>query len=224
MARAFCFDLDGTLMDSEVIWVEVIEEFLRAADPSATHEEALRLVYGKSWHDVYDGIRRRIPGLKQSFLELMVLFEASYNRLLSRRDVRIEGSVRLLRRLARDSRVCIVSGSTRSAIEDAIGMLGIADDLRFFISSEDFQPGKPHPGCYRMAVERLGLPAGECVAFEDSEVGMRAARGAGLYTVALARPGAPAQDTSAAHVVVADLGDLDPAELLGPAPAGCGAP
>jgi HAD superfamily hydrolase (TIGR01509 family) len=214
MARAFCFDLDGTLMDSEVIWVEVIEEFLRAADPSATHEEALRLVYGKSLHDVYEGIRRRLPGLKQSLSELTVLFESSYNRLLSRRDVRIEGSVRLLRRLARDSHVCIVSGSTRSAIADAVTMLGIAGDLRFFVSSEDFQPGKPHPGCYRMAVERLGMPAGACVAFEDSEVGMRAARGAGLYTVALARPGAPVQDTSAAHMVVSDLGDLDPDELL----------
>lgn len=217
MARAFCFDLDGTLLDSEVIWVQIVEDFIRAADPGVTHDEALRMVYGKSWHDVYEEMRRRFPGATGSLPGMTRHFEQAYRRAAAKRDVRIDGSVRLLRKLARDNHVCIVSGSPRSAIEDAIAMLGIGGDLRFFISSDDFQPGKPHPGCYRMAVERLGVPAGECVAFEDSAAGLLAARGAGLYCVALARPGAPAQDTSAAHRVVADLGMLDPEELAGTA-------
>lgn len=214
MARAFCFDLDGTLMDSEVIWVEVVEKFLRSVDPAVTHEEALNIVYGRSWHDVYVSLRQRLPGMDQTLSELMETFDVQYHRLMNLRDVRIDGSLRLLRRLAKSLPVCIVSGSTRSAVEDGIAMMGLGPFLQFYLCSEDFQPGKPDPGCYKMAVERLGVPAGECMAFEDSEAGMRAARLAGLYCVGLARPGAPVQNTSSAHRVMSDLGLLDPDELL----------
>jgi beta-phosphoglucomutase-like phosphatase (HAD superfamily) len=71
MARAFCFDLDGTLMDSEVIWVRVVEGFMRGEDSTVSHEEVLRIVYGKSWHDVYTGIHERLRGLKMTFATVL---------------------------------------------------------------------------------------------------------------------------------------------------------
>lgn len=214
MARAFCFDLDGTLMDSEVIWVRVVEGFMRGEDSTVSHEEVLRIVYGKSWHDVYTGIHERLRGLKMTFAEMTDLFNVRFHSLASSRTITIAGSVLLLKRLAKDGPVCVVSGSTRDFIGDAVVSLGISGDLQFFLGTEDFHSGKPDPRCYRMAVERLGTPAGECVAFEDSEVGMRSARLAGLYCVALARPGAPVQDSSLAQRVVSDLGLLEPEELL----------
>jgi len=42
---------------------------------------------------------------------------------------------------------------------------------------------KPHPQVYLQTLARLGLPARDCVAFEDSANGLKSARGAGLATV-----------------------------------------
>ena len=65
-----------------------------------------------------------------------------------------------------------------------------------------------------MARERLGVAAADCVVFEDSAAGVRAAKAAGMVCVALARPGMPAQDVSPADRVVADLAAVD-LEALG---------
>ena len=45
--------------------------------------------------------------------------------------------------------------------------------------------GKPHPDIFLAAAARLGVPPGECVAFEDSPAGVAAARAAGMVCVAL---------------------------------------
>lgn len=214
MARAFCFDLDGTLMDSEVIWVRVVEEFMREADPTVTHADALRIVYGKSWHDTYTGMAQRLNGVAMTLPEMTEMFNVRFRQIASGTGAVIEGSVLLLKRLAQSAPVCIVSGSTREFIAEAVAALGIDGEIAFFLGTEDFSPGKPHPYCYIKAVERLGVPARECVAFEDSAAGLLAARRAGLYCVGLVRPGAPVQDTSQAHCVVSDLGLLDPGDLF----------
>jgi len=207
MTHAFCFDMDGTLLDTEIVWVEVVEAFMKERLPEYTRTEALRIVYGRSCRDVYRDMIERLSGSRLTIEALEAHLDLRYRDLLKRRDVRIPGSIALLKRLAREHAVCVVSGSTRDAVEQGVGLMGIGPDIRFALSCEDYGPGKPDPTCYRLAMERLGMPACEGVAFEDSTAGVQAARAAGLRCVALAKPGVPAQDGSAADLVVADLSD-----------------
>jgi HAD superfamily hydrolase (TIGR01509 family) len=205
MIRAFFFDLDGTLLDTEVLWVQATREYLAARQAPCTPEEAMALVYGRSWRDIYLEIERRFPhvatGMERVGAELRVVLQ----RLRAATDVRIAGSVALLERLAAEHPVAIVSGSPRADIAESIALMGIAAQVRFFLGAEDYAPGKPDPACFLMAAHQLGVPPAACLVFEDSAAGVRAARAAGMRCVALARPGAPPQDVAAADLVLDDL-------------------
>ena len=53
------------------------------------------------------------------------------------------------------------------------------------LTSEDFSESKPHPDCFLKAAARLGVRPGECIVFEDSLNGLRAAGAAGMRAIAL---------------------------------------
>ncbi len=208
MINAFIFDLDGTLLDSEILWVEAVEAFIREHDPSVTRDYATSIVYGRSWHDIYEEICRHLNDLDMSIRDMQVALRPYFDRLSETRDIRILSSVELLRTLSRDFPVCIVSGSPRDEIQDGVELMGIDDHLAFYLGAEDYSPGKPHPACFLMAAEKLGVPPGECLVFEDSAAGVLAAKRAGMACVGLSREGRPPQDLSAADIVLGDLADF----------------
>jgi sugar-phosphatase len=207
--RAAIFDLDGTLLDSEVLWVEAAEAYLNDRGHAIGHEEALSIVYGRSWRDIYADIIARHPELDETMEEMEESLRDYMLNLRAGRDVIIEGSVTLLKRLAEDMPTCIVSGSPRVDVEAAIDLMGIRGDVAFAITAEDYGPGKPDPVCFLMAAERLDVDPDQCVVFEDSAAGVLAAKAAGMTCVALVRPGFPEQDVAAADRVVEHLGAFD---------------
>jgi HAD superfamily hydrolase (TIGR01509 family) len=210
MIQAFIFDLDGTLMDSEVLWVEAVGQLLSAAGHAVPAAEVVEIVYGKSWHDVYRDIRGRFPSLCTPRSEMEADISRRMRQLRPSVNLRIAGSVALLKRLAKTHPVCIVSGSPRADLEYAVDHLNIGAEVSFFLGAEDYAPGKPAPAGFLMAAERLGVPPARCLVFEDSSAGVRAAKAAGMRCVALVRNGAPAQDVSAADLRVADLATFSP--------------
>jgi sugar-phosphatase len=94
-------------------------------------------------------------------------------------------------------------------------LAGVEGDVRAVVATEDVPRGKPDPAPYLLAAEQLGVPPGECVAFEDSRAGVLSAKAAGMRVVALQRPGAPPQDLSEADLVADDLGGGEVTNLLG---------
>ena len=72
---------------------------------------------------------------------------------------------------------------------------------------------KPHPQVYLQMLSALGLPARECLAFEDSANGLAAATAAGLRTVITPTTYTAHHDFSAALRVVPDLGHVSMAHL-----------
>ena len=205
--KAAFFDLDGTLQDSEIVWVAATRDYVRDHGYPMTDEEALNIVYGRAWGDIRDDLAALSPELSAMDATTMAnetrrFFHA---RLKASPDISIPGSVSLLRRLAGSMTVAIVSGSPRTDIESAITNLRLGDCVSFYIGSEEYAHGKPDPACYLMAAEKAGVAPADCVVFEDSAAGVVAAKRAGMYCVALRLPGHPAQDISGADEILADL-------------------
>jgi len=209
MIKAAIFDLDGTLLDSEILWVAATEEYLNDTGHLICYEDALALVYGRSWTNIYEGIIARFPEIDETMEEMEESLRVYIQRMQNGHDMLIEGSVMLLKRLARDMPVCIVSGAPRTDVEMGIDMMEVHNDLKFIISAEDYAIGKPDPSCFLMAAERLKVSPNQCVVFEDSAAGIQAAKAAGMRAVALVREGLPEQDVSSADQIIEDLALFD---------------
>lgn len=79
------------------------------------------------------------------------------------------------------------------------------------VCGKDLAHKKPAPDAYRIALERLNLPAEDCLAFEDSYVGLTAARAMHIPTVVTVSDYTVGEDFSGAKVVLDQLGDADTA-------------
>lgn len=204
--RAFIFDMDGTLIDSERVWIEAIHDALRARGVPVAFAEVERLEYGRSWQDIYTDVKARWPDAYADRQAMEAVTEKRYNEITAARDIRIPGSIALLRRLVDAGRVVsIVSGSTRRRICEFIDQSGLQDAIGHFVGCEDYHRGKPAPDCFLLGAERLGVEPARCVVFEDATAGVRAAKAAGMFCVALRRPECPPQVLKDADLILPDL-------------------
>jgi len=204
--EAFLFDLDGTLVDTELLYMEATDRALRDTGCSISGERLLEISYGRAQRDIVMSLRQLFPERNLGDLESGIRY---HHAVLKRgTDTRITSSIRLLKRLAVRYPVGIVSGSPRHAVEENIALLDLADCIAFYLSTEDYHPGKPDPACYLLASEKLGLSPPHCLVFEDSEAGVKAAKAAGMVCVALKRPGTPDQDLASSDLVLDDLADF----------------
>lgn len=211
--KAYLFDLDGTLIDSEQIWVAAVARMIKHHGKTVEIERVGSWVVGRSWTAICHSIFNEWSDFPTDILALEEEVRVYYLDIRSATDIRIPSSIALLQTLARHTPVVIVSGSPRADIAEAIEMMGIGDCISFFLGDSDYPRGKPDPCGFHTAAERLGVEPAQCVVFEDSSAGVLAGHLAGMKTVALARPGHVPQDTRPANLVLADLSEYSP-ELL----------
>jgi beta-phosphoglucomutase-like phosphatase (HAD superfamily) len=79
--------------------------------------------------------------------------------------------------------LAVASGGTRKIIEQVLDHLGIRSLFQAIVTSEDVVNQKPAPDIFLEAARRLGVPPQFCRAYEDTDLGMRAIRAAGMEAV-----------------------------------------
>jgi HAD superfamily hydrolase (TIGR01509 family) len=109
----------------------------------------------------------------------------------------------------------LVSSSSRAWIEPNLTRLSRLDGWDAIVTADgDAARAKPRPDLYLEALDRLGVSAGEAIAFEDSPNGVRAAQAAGIYCVAVPNPITATLALDEADLVVDSLADLPLSDLL----------
>ena len=84
----------------------------------------------------------------------------------------------------------MASGGLRRLVDRTLEGLGIAGCFDAVCTAEDVERGKPEPDLFLLAASRLGVEPADCVVFEDSDLGLEAARRAGMQGVDI-RPWVP---------------------------------
>lgn len=205
MSKGYIFDLDGTLLDTELVWIAVMERLFAAHEISITHEQVIKIVCGRAASDIYKDTLAVSNGKLSDVGAIAAEAYSYFEEMKESTDIRINGSIELLKRLSKTSPVCIASGSPRVVIEEGIKYMGVEENVSFFLGSEDYAVGKPNPTVFLLAAEKLGLEPKDCVVFEDSCPGVTAAKRAGMKCVAVVLPNHPKQDVSQADAILDDL-------------------
>lgn len=186
--KACLFDLDGTLIDSEKVWIEAQRAYLQRLGIDVTRDELDVMVFGRAWQDIFAELDRRWLRGRVTKREMEAETTAFFNDYIKCHDIVIHSSIALLRRLhSHGQRIGIVTGSTRERVEQFVDSQNLRGIVDVIVAEGDFEHGKPAPDSYLAAVDALSLSAKECLAFEDSQAGVSAAKSAGLSCVGLRR-------------------------------------
>ncbi|MFD8145751.1 HAD family hydrolase [Streptomyces sp. NPDC059708] len=208
---AVLFDMDGTLVDTEVLWWETTEEVAdrlgHRIGPADAPEVVGRAVADTAAHLV------RVTGRAQAAAVADELTEGFFRRVEAGAPVR-PGAQRLLTALeAQGVPFALVSASPRVVVDQVVGGALAHVPFAFTLSADDTARTKPHPDPYRTAAGRLGLDPGRCVAVEDSPDGAASAEAAGCPVLVV--PSLLEVPASAARTFAASLEEVTPQLLRG---------
>lgn len=186
--QAVIFDMDGVLVDTEYFYREMQMRFFRRNHIPVTYDDLNKQVghshpdylrFLEYWWERGTGEKRPGAELERMVDEQTADMHLDYATLLN------PGVADTLDALhARGYRVALASSSHYDNIAQVLGECGLTGRFELIVSGEDFRESKPNPEIYLHTVAALGLPAGSCAAVEDSDVGITAARRAGLTVIA----------------------------------------
>ena len=229
MLQALIFDVDGTLADTEMAHLAAFNHAFREAGLDwhwdvAQYTELLAISGGKErlmhyWQRQQPGVRSlNHNALQETIARLHELKTAAYEQAVQAGEVQMRPGVLALIEAAATAGLQLAIATTTSPVNIA-ALLRQAmgpDWAHYFLVLEDASTAplkKPHPQVYVQTLARLKLPAHACLAFEDSENGLRAATAAGLATLITPNTFTHHHDFTGALCVLPDLGGMTVSRL-----------
>lgn len=205
--KAFIFDFDGVIVDSEKYWDKDAYDVYHSIAPSFTREDDAALK-GRSIQDIYPMLVRDF-GVTMSEQEYRTVITEYADRLYSERTELLAGIRALIDRLQRKSiPIGIASSGELKYIHLILEKYGMMDIFDPIVMAADVGIGKPDPAVYLEAARLMGCTPAECVAYEDSKNGVAAAKAAGMTCIAIRHDWGYEQDLSAADMIVTSHDEL----------------
>jgi beta-phosphoglucomutase len=183
--KAVLFDIDGTLMDNNEYHKMAWMQYLESQGKKMTDEEFKKNVSGRTNLDAVQRIYNKEMGDEEAskyYLAKEEIYRKLYRPYLSP----IHGLLEFLKDLQDHGIVmAIATSGIQVNIDFMFEHIPIKQYFKEVIQAKDITNGKPDPEIFTKAAEAVGFPPENCVVFEDSLAGVKAAKKAGIKVVAL---------------------------------------
>lgn len=186
MKRAVIFDMDGVMIDSEIVYLENTLEFAKTKRPDVKMEE-LHPMVGRTSKDAWTVLEKAIHNgqtweeLRQEYRENWNVYDKIDYKSIFRQEM-----VQVLERLKSSGyKLAVASSTGLPLVERILKTNGIWDYFDEVVSGNMFERSKPDPEIYCFTAGKLGVDVTECLVLEDSTVGITAAHRAGMTVAAL---------------------------------------
>lgn len=182
--EALIFDMDGVVVDSVGHWAAVRERII--ADELGVPDVDISDLIGLNARDEYDYLAKDHE-LARPQDEYVDLLDAYVEEIYEERTVLLAGFEDVLRKAtANEIQLGLVSASDRRRVEMVLERFELYE-FDIVVAGDDLSgPSKPDPAIYEHATSLLDVAGNQCVAVEDSEHGVAAAKGAGMYCIGYA--------------------------------------
>jgi HAD superfamily hydrolase (TIGR01509 family) len=177
------FDLDGVIIDSELLWERARQRFAALSGRIWTQDQNAGIIgMGPKMSSAF--IREQL-GLTMTLSEIQDGVVGELLLLYGERLPILPGAVESVQALARVWPLALASSASRRVIDYVIAEAQLSAYFRCTVSSEEVPVGKPAPDVYLAACRILGVNAGSAVAIEDSDSGITSALEAGMRVIAV---------------------------------------
>ncbi len=174
------FDCDGTIVDTMPLhyqaWIAALKEYGCEFPESLFYEMAgiptIRIL--EIFNEKY--------GYGLPVLEAAQRKESLAEGLIPQ-ALAIAPVVEVIHRYAGKLPMAVASGTTRHLCSTVLSRLGLAELFQAIVTAEDVEHGKPAPDIFLEAARRIGVHPAECLVYEDADLGLQAARAAGMSAV-----------------------------------------
>lgn len=185
-AKAFLFDLNGTMIDDmafhTIAWEKILNEDL---DAGLTFDAVKKEMYGKN-EEVFVRIFGPSKFTVDEMKELSLEKERRYQKAYLPHLKLIDGLTELLAEAkSLGVKMAIGSAAIPFNIDFVLDNLHIREYFPVIVSADDVVMSKPDPETFTKAAKLLGVAAEDCIVFEDAPKGVEAAQNAGMKAVVL---------------------------------------
>jgi HAD superfamily hydrolase (TIGR01509 family) len=211
--KAFIFDFDGVIIDSERYWPEIVEKHLTQFIPNITPEMNAKIV-GADWHIVYEWLTKdyNLQVTKEEFFnyDKQLVLDMYKNAKV------IDGFTDFITRVQQVyTYTALGTGAKRWFLNPTLDALDLRKYFNCIVSADEVATGhsKPAPDIYLKIAAELGVEPAQCIVLEDSTNGIAAAKAAGMYCIGINHQLGHNQDISTADIHVTSFAEI-PLETL----------
>ena len=176
--KAVIFDLDGTLVESEVVWTEA-KQYIAKREKVKVSQQVMLAYVGRS---VTDFVKEVIAPANVPLIQIAII-----ERALSRYDNHVQeipGAAELIRNFSsKGFAVAICSSAPIKAIQKCLKLLDLEACINTVVSTESLSRGKPDKLPYVETLRLLNVSSHQAIVFEDAAAGLTSSISAGIKTV-----------------------------------------
>ncbi|MDO4567191.1 MAG: HAD family phosphatase [Oscillospiraceae bacterium] len=185
MTRFDCviFDMDGLVIDSEMLSFGLMRDIAREQGSDLSFEEYSPMI-GRGM-DFFEGyIKELFPSYKGT-ANFLTDYQKRYKDALAEGKLRLKkGFLELIEAIdARGIKKVLASSNIKKAVDSSLGALNAARFFDAIVYGELVEHTKPAPDIFLKAAELAGTPPERCLVLEDSPPGIRAAHAAGMSAI-----------------------------------------
>ena len=209
MLKALIFDMDGVIIDSEPIHIEVNTSLLQdegiILEPSENHE-----FIGVRNVEMWDTLIKR-HNIPKTVEELLTIQKSYKMQRFMNEDLEAIGGIKELLRDAKrkNLKIALATSSPMYFAKYILKDIGVQIFFDKLVTADDISRSKPDPEIYLTAAKVLGVLPEECIAIEDAPLGIQAAQAAGMKCIGFKNPNSGNHDISFAEYVVSSIKDID---------------